>query len=161
MSSDYSLVIQELNRLFTDDVFKRSSAERLVKAKYVWETRTINLQDTDVLYQHTPYIMTSSLFFVKPGVKYHWGQSNTLPTIFGRVSDNYTRYSKPDYIGRKTCKARCGIEILGLQPLATERTYSNKCAMTIQELKEACKKNAIKIKSGWKKQDMLYALMKV
>jgi hypothetical protein len=52
-----------------------------------------------------------------------------------------------------------GIEILNAQPNATGRTYSNKCSITVKELKEACKKNGIK-STKMDKKEMLHALMK-
>lgn len=148
-------VIEELKRLFSDDAFKRASAERLVRAKYVWKTKDCNPPGQSCA------MLISTVFDVKPGVKHHWGISNTLPTIFGRVSDNFTRYNKPTFGYCQVARGRCGVEILGLKPLAKDHTYSSDCMMTIPELKEACKKNGIKVKSSWKKQDMLHALMKV
>ena len=52
-----------------------------------------------------------------------------------------------------------GIEILTAEPNATGRTYSNKCRITVKELKDACKANGIKTTGD--KKTLLKALMKV
>lgn len=52
-----------------------------------------------------------------------------------------------------------GIEVLHAQPNATGSTHSNKCRITIKELKEACKANGIKATGD--KKTLLRTLMKL
>ena len=78
-------------------------------------------------------------------------------TAFGTLwKDGCFQYGKID----GAVSEWCGIEVLGMNPNATERTYSRKCNLTIGAMKEACKVNGIKPKSTWNKTDYLHALMK-
>lgn len=97
--------------------------------------------------------------------------TNSIRCLFGACRDgkfsNYSHrvggyFNSPvGYANWERNMVKNGVEILGLQPCATGHTFSNKCLMTIPELKEACKKNGIKVKSSMKKQDLLNLLMKV
>jgi hypothetical protein len=62
-------------------------------------------------------------------------------------------------------RTRCGIEILGACPQVDKSgkwVYSHRDRfMSVAEFKEACQKNGIKPKVGWKKLDYAIALMKL
>ena len=85
--------------------------------------------------------------------------SNCVSSVFGEFYESWDgfreRMSHLHWSGRR----RGGIEILNAQPNATGSTYSNKCQITVKELKEACKANGIK-PTGDKKA-LLSALMKI
>ena len=94
------------------------------------------------------------------------GGSNVIRCIFGGFADSWQNYRDPYNHDFSRWESNgiyklCGVEILGMQPLATGRTFSNRCSWTVPELKAFCKKNGIQVKSSWKKQELLHALMKV
>ena len=81
-----------------------------------------------------------------------------ISCVFGGFDDSWEKYhERHPTIWANT--VRCGIEILSAEPNATGSTYSNKCRITVKELKEACKANGIK-PTGDKKA-LLSALMKI
>jgi hypothetical protein len=90
---------------------------------------------------------------------YGWSLSSHISTMFGEYHGRkYTSNIQYYYYGgtRKN-----GIEVLGLRPLAKGTTYSLHCPLTIDDLKKACEKNGIKVRTTWKKVQYLQALMKV
>ena len=135
--------IQELKQVLTDPVAKKAACERVCKRRgwsAMWyEKNVFGWFDGD--YKN----------YQKPSWK-----------DFDRVENNRTRNTR--FLGeedRNGWWALTGVEILGQQPLATGHTWSNKCNLTLPQLKQACKQNGIKIQSKWKKQDYLHALLKV
>ena len=96
-------------------------------------------------------------FLYKPeySTRYHTLGSNRVSCVFGEFEDSWNKYRERD--GRVYEKN--GIEILKAQPNATGRTYSQKCLITVKELKEACKENGLKTTGD--KKTLLNALMKI
>jgi hypothetical protein len=85
------------------------------------------------------------------GISKNWNDGS-LETFLYKEQGNY--YGKP------LCgHVKNGIEILSAQPNATGSTYSNKCQITVKELKEACKANGIKATGD--KKALLRTLMKI
>lgn len=84
--------------------------------------------------------------------------SNSVSSVFGEFYESWGGFrERRPHIWANTVK--CGIEILNAQPNATGSTYSNKCLITVKELKEACKANGIKATGD--KKALLGALMKL
>jgi hypothetical protein len=94
-------------------------------------------------------------------IKHHlngWGSSASshVSCVFGQFSNSWENFGElPKY--HRFRKDKSGIEILNAQPNATGSTYSNKCLVTVKELKEACKANGIKPKGD--KRALLRTLM--
>jgi hypothetical protein len=97
------------------------------------------------------------------------GKPETLEELVWKEGERYVssssvyvhrRWEHRHEWGRLRTPGVCGIEVLGQRPNATGHTYSNECALTIKDLKQACKENGIKV-GGMKKTEMLHALMKV
>tara|TARA_R110000868_G_scaffold390230_1_gene659799 strand:- start:6327 stop:6773 length:447 start_codon:yes stop_codon:yes gene_type:complete len=84
------------------------------------------------------------------------GASSDLRCVFGSYNWSWNEYTerKLHYVRQKN-----GIEILNAQPNATGSTYSNKCRITIKDLKKVCKENGIKPIGD--KKALLHALMKI
>jgi hypothetical protein len=80
------------------------------------------------------------------------------PTSLEKLQHRLT-YKEQGYWYAKSW-SRCGIEILGEEPNATGRTYSRKCRMIVEELKQKCKQNGVKT-TGLDKRGLLHALMKI
>jgi hypothetical protein len=86
------------------------------------------------------------------------GSSSCVSSVFGRFYESWDGFRTViRNIDRNRIK--CGIEILNAQPNATGSTYSNKCLITVKELKVACKMNGIKATGD--KKALLRALMKL
>ena len=84
--------------------------------------------------------------------------TNHISCVFGQFWESWNTYKeRRPQIWANTVK--CGIEILSAEPNATGSTYSNKCRITVKELKEACKANGIKPTGD--KMALLSALMKI
>jgi len=87
-----------------------------------------------------------------------WGSSisSSVACVFGQFYDSWENFGEPSPYNRFRSD-KSGIEILNAQPNATGSTFSNKCLVTVKELKEACKANGIKPKGD--KRALLRSLM--
>jgi hypothetical protein len=81
---------------------------------------------------------------------------NRISTVFGEFEDSWNKYNERNIT---SLYGKNGIEILNAEPNATGRTYSNKCRITVKELKEACKANGLKVTGD--KKTLLHSLMKI
>jgi hypothetical protein len=54
---------------------------------------------------------------------------------------------------------KCGVEVVGIRPLAMGATYSRHARLTIADLTQTCENNGIKVLKTWKKVQYLQALM--
>jgi hypothetical protein len=97
--------------------------------------------------------------------------SSSIRCVFGRFYNDSKAVGSIEEISNKLkynsemyanthLRTKCGIEILGAKPNATGNTYSSKCYITVNDLKQACKDNGIKI-TKLDKKGLLAALMKV
>ena len=141
MTMVFPSYLPELKRVLNDKEYKKQRARVLLQRVY--------RLDGDIFVRHT--------------AKDCGGCSSWSDCIFGSFCSNWDKYYERKYPHTKEPRVcvRNGVEILGLEPLGTGHTFSNKCKLTITELKEKCKMNGIKVKSTWKKQELLHALMKV
>ena len=85
--------------------------------------------------------------------------SNCVSSVFGEFYESWDGFRERMTHLRWWGRRMGGIEILNAQPNATGHTYSNKCLITVKELKEACKMNGIKATGD--KKALLSALMKI
>jgi hypothetical protein len=91
---------------------------------------------------------------------YHTTATNCVSSVFGEFYQSWDGFrERMTHLHWWGKRINCGIEILNAQPNATGSTYSNKCQITVKELKEACKANGIKATGD--KKALLRALMKI
>ena len=91
--------------------------------------------------------------------KYKYGGStfggNYVGSVFGGFYRSWDEYHPHPIHAVYLRKVKCGIEFLD----AARYWSSNKCCITVKELKEACKANGIK--STGNKKALISALMKI
>lgn len=154
--------LAELTSVMTDDRARRTKAISLLKKHWVVRRGHFDKIDTEkrTRASGSGCIATSHIHCVfggfndRNGLGYNGAIEGAIDKCLGSI-----QYTPKAYDYGK-CWIKNGVEILTAQPNATGSTYSNKCRITVKELKDACKANGIKT-AGLDKRGLLNALMKV
>ena len=125
----------------------------LTELKLVFENRTARRNKAQKILSRVWSEKYGKYFDHKDG-----SASNRIECVFGSFDNSFSFYNP--YPPHRSW-AKCGIEILGLTLAGKQHSYHRGCMITIQELKAACKQNAIKVTSKTKKLDLIRALLKV